>query len=446
MNFITDKQTLEDLNIQGRHKNNSVQRLFDHTLTAGGSGLMELMFQRPLTDPVAINKRSAVFRFFTDTATSFPFGADDFEQMENYLRSASGGNLLSGASALFSAKVLQLVAQDSAYDLLLKDVLHAIKLLNQFDDFSRNLQVGKNPYAEELEKIRNIFNHPELAWLRKAKGLRKLSFSQLIRYDYQLRGGLKELMQQMTDLIFHLDVYIAVAEVARLRGFQYALALPHVEKKLMLRGLYHPALENAKGNALSLNREQNVLFLTGANMAGKSTLMKSVGIAVYLGHMGFPVAAEDMEFSVKDGLYTSINVPDSLAMGHSHFYAEVLRVKMVAEEVASGKNLLVIFDELFKGTNVKDAYDGTLSITKAFSEIRDCFFVISSHIIEVAASLCETSGNFSFAYMPTVMEGNIPRYTYELSSGITTDKQGMTIIRNEGILEILSLNNSITPH
>ncbi len=58
-------------------------------------------------------------------------------------------------------------------------------------------------------------------------------------------------------------------------------------------------------------------------MAGKSTFMKSFAIAVFLAHMGFPVAADSMEFSVRDGIYTSINVPDDLQQGFSHSYAEV---------------------------------------------------------------------------------------------------------------------------
>jgi DNA mismatch repair ATPase MutS len=188
---------------------------------------------------------------------------------------------------------------------------------------------------------------------------------------------------------------------------------------------------------LSLDKEKNMLFLTGANMAGKSTFMKAFGIAVYLAHMGFPVAAADMRFSVLDGLYSSINVPDDLNMGYSHFYAEVLRVKTVAQEVAKGSNLVVLFDELFKGTNVKDAYDATLSVTEALSAYRNCFFIISTHIIEVGHALSGRCGNVQFSFLPTVLEGHMPRYTYRLSEGITSDRQGMMIIANEGILEML---------
>lgn len=128
---------------------------------------------------------------------------------------------------------------------------------------------------------------------------------------------------------------------------------------------------------------------------------------------------------------------DNIHLGYSHFYAEVVRVKQAAEAAASGKRLVLMFDELFKGTNVKDAYDGTLAITAAFSEYRNCLFIVSTHIIEVGEAL-KSRNNIHFVYMPTVMDGPRPRYTYRLQEGITEDRQGMMIIRNEGILELIN--------
>jgi DNA mismatch repair protein MutS len=239
------------------------------------------------------------------------------------------------------------------------------------------------------------------------------------------------------EIVYELDLYIAVSDVARARDFSYATAFPKEHNIFRAVDLRHPGVEKAVGNPLALYRESNLVFLTGANMAGKSTFMKSFGIAVYLAHMGFPVAAREMAFSIRDGLYSSINVPDDLHLGYSHFYAEVLRVKTVAQEVSLGKHLIVIFDELFKGTNVKDAYDATLAVTHAFSEYRNCFFIVSTHIIEVGEALRGETGSIQFSYLPTVMEGHLPRYTYRLMEGITNDRHGMMIIENEKILEII---------
>jgi DNA mismatch repair ATPase MutS len=136
-------------------------------------------------------------------------------------------------------------------------------------------------------------------------------------------------------------------------------------------------------------------------------------------------------------MFTTINLADNLNMGYSHFYAEVLRLKKVAEQVARTENLIVIFDELFRGTNVKDAYDATVAVTAAFAEKRNCTFIISTHIIEAGEVLREKCDNINFVYFPTVMNGNKPGYTYQLSAGITNDRHGMMIINNEDIIGII---------
>ena len=81
------------------------------------------------------------------------------------------------------------------------------------------------------------------------------------------------------------------------------------------------------------------------------------------------------------------NLSDNLNLGYSHFYSEVRRVKEVVTKLNSHQNLVVIFDELFRGTNVKDAYDGSLSIISALAKVKGSLFFISSHILEVAENL-----------------------------------------------------------
>ncbi|RZS76614.1 MutS-like protein [Pseudobacter ginsenosidimutans] len=153
--------------------------------------------------------------------------------------------------------------------------------------------------------------------------------------------------------------------------------------------------------------------------------------------MGFPVELEEMIFSVQDGMYTSINVPDNMNEGFSHFYAEVLRVKRVAEEVSRGKNLVIIFDELFKGTNVKDAYDATVAVTEAFADNSNCTYIVSTHIVEAGETLRDRTGHMQFLFFPTIMEKEVPRYIYKLQEGISADRHGMKIIMNEGIVNII---------
>ncbi len=437
MSFFADKQTLDDLNIPGRQRNNSIARLFDTVVTSGGRKLLDSMFQRPLSNAAEINNQSSIFNYFARQSITFPFTADEFGIMEDYLSSGQRSSLAASIVNVVSKKVLQIAVQDKEYVQLNTTVCQIIGLLNKFYVFVNQFPNEQSAYKEQLDSIKNIFADAGLKWLQNETDVKRLSLVKLIRYDYLLRADFKERLQELIEMISLLDVYIAVSAVGKRKGFCYAYALPDSRNTITVAGIYHPMVESAIGNTLVMHQDCNVLFLTGANMAGKSTLMKSFGIAIYLAHMGFPVAANHMEFSVKDGLYSSINVPDNLSMGYSHFYAEVLRVKTVAQEVAADKNLIVIFDELFKGTNVKDAYDATLAITGAFSENRNCLFVISTHIIEVGETLRKQYRNFRFAYLPTKMDGSIPRYTYQLKDGITSDRHGMMIIENEGVLDLI---------
>jgi len=436
MSFFADQQTLSDLNIPGRHKTNSILSLFNHTITTGGAKLLEAMFASPLTDAEAINQRSALFKYFAEKHISFPFNGEEFSIMENYLSSGGKGNLLAGATNIVCKKLLQTATQDAEYELLNAEVCLTIKILNQLNAFVNELNADNSPYRDELTLLKGVLNGSALIRLLKAATAGKIPLIKLIRYDYWLRTSMRHQMELIITAVFRLDVYIAVANVAIQSGFNYAKALPKQRYLLNINNLYHPAVENATGNTITMQEDCNVLFLTGANMAGKSTLMKAFGIGVYLAHMGFPIAADGMEFSVKNGLFSSINVSDNLSLGYSHFYAEVLRVKTVAEAVAADKDLIVIFDELFKGTNVKDAYDATFSITEAFAQNNNSFFVISTHITEVGEAL-RKNNNFKFVYLPTVMEGSTPHYTYQLTEGISTDKHGMLIIENEGILDLI---------
>jgi DNA mismatch repair protein MutS len=442
MSFIADKQTLDDLNLLGKYKQHSVFTLFNKVKTAKGEKLLGTLFQTPLVDHEAINRRSAIFEYFQSKRITFPFSNEQFSLVENYLSRSSASNYLATLLLLAKKKLLGAVVRDEEYQHIQTGLQQTIDLLNSckifISQFEDKKEQQRHSFYDELLTVRNILNDPGLQWLTTAQGnTPQLSIQKTAKYDHLLRHTMRETLTVVMDTFYQLDVYIAVAGLAQEKGFSYARALPREINQLSAVELSHPGIKKAVANPITFTWESNMILLTGANMAGKSTFMKAFGINVYLAHMGFPVAAKDMQFSVMDGIYSSINVPDNLNMGYSHFYAEVLRVKKVAEEVSKEKKLVVIFDELFKGTNVKDAYDATLAVTAAFGEYRNCLFIISTHIIEAGEVLQKDHDNIQMLYLPTIMNGTIPTYTYQLQPGISSDRHGMMIIENEGILELL---------
>jgi DNA mismatch repair ATPase MutS len=436
MSFSIDTQTLEELNLTGKFRQGSVYSLFNQVKTRGGEQLLDTMFRTPLDNAAAINERSSIFLFFQQAALPFPFDAGEINSMREYLDAGAGNNVLMTWAGTVMKKWLAGLTRDDRYKKTVQGLQATIVTLNKCYTFLETIPSPAGPYASRIQAIRELLSDKRLEKLRNTDIYKALPVKTLALYDHVLKGELHEYMDRIIAFISELDVNIAVSTVARARGFVYARAWPPEKNILTATGLYHPAIKTAVGNDLSMNRERNVLFLTGANMAGKSTWMKSVGIAMYLAHIGFPVAAANMDFSIREGLYSSINVADNISLGYSHFYAEVVRVKQAAVATSSGKRLLLMFDELFKGTNVKDAYDGTLAVTEAFAAYSECLFIVSTHIIEVGEAL-QHHNNIHCVYMPTVMDGAHPRYTYQLQEGITADRQGMMIIRNEGILELM---------
>jgi DNA mismatch repair protein MutS len=438
-----DEQTLSDLSIFGKSGKASIYDLYNKTKTQGGAKKLKALFNQPLANRDAINAQAEIFRFFSLKEYVFPVDSDSMGALSYYLENNDVRSQLQVSGQSFGDKLKGLVAAEAEQVFVKEGVQAALRLFYKVQVFVaelESLEFKVAAYKAKFELLKGLINSQDFAAIKdhcRADFEVKLSQIVLADLDKKLRFEQREKTLQLLEVLYELDVYISIGQLARTKGYSFAKALPKSAGTLHYKQVYHPQVAAAIANNLEMNTAHNILFLTGANMAGKSTLMKSIGIALYLGHMGFPVAAESFEFSVRDGIYTSINLADNLSQGASHYYAEVLRVKEVAIALSQGKELFVIFDELFRGTNVKDAYDATIALTRAFTTKAKSQFIISTHIMEAGEVLQKENLPIQYQYLPTEMRGIIPVYTRVLKEGITADRQGMVIIRNEGILEML---------
>ncbi|QEC44436.1 MutS-related protein [Pseudobacter ginsenosidimutans] len=419
----TDDQTIEDLRLFAKKEQKGIYDIYNNAATRGGELLLEKMFRNPLSDLEAITERSGIIGSFAKMRTIFPFQPAILDSVEKYL-SQDQEQRDGQKSTLGEREMANGIAA-------IIELLHALHSFLEKGDITKVSGLKRESIA-----MINLLNDPGLEPAFKEKPGSKLSYAAITAFDILFRVKERTRITTALNFIYQLDVYIAVGAVANKRDFTFPLARPKGSNLLKIEGVYHPELNSPVPNSLHMHAGKSVVFLTGANMAGKSTFLRSYSTAVYIAHMGFPVAAASVEFSVMDGIYTTINLPDNLGIGASHFYAEVLRVKKVATELGAGKSLFILFDELFRGTNVKDAHEGTVAITHAFAGKGTSMFIISSHIVEAGDEL-KQKRNIAFHYLPTRMKGTVPEYTYTLEEGITDDRHGMIIIRNEGILETL---------
>jgi DNA mismatch repair protein MutS len=444
MSFVIDKQTLNDLGVLAKPGTDSVFSLFNRTVTAGGASLLEEIFTYPLSDLTSINRRLVTIRQLMELGQSFPFQAEQFGLIEHYQQNTDERTRLRGDQDTLGRKFLRLVDTDTERKLLAKGVIAVRDLLMDTREFFHSVALNDSEWFQrEKRAILQVLEGDPFRELLSSGKKELPTASRLAEYDTVFRFRQRNIIKNILRFIYELDVYIAVANVAKARKFCLPAILQEGQGAFELENAFHPLLKSPVPNSIAICQKENMIFLTGANMAGKSTFMKTLGICVFLGHVGFPVPAQAMKFPVMGGLFTTINLPDNLEMGNSHFYAEVLRVKKVAKELGVSRNLFVIFDELFRGTNVKDAYEATVAIIAAFAKKKSSMFVISTHIIEAGEVLKERCANLRCLYLPTRMSGNTPVYTYQLEEGITNDRHGMVIIRNEGILELLQHKEKI---
>lgn len=435
MGFRIDKQTLNDLAILSAGANKSVYEIFNRTHTRGGAKVLEEMFQYPLSEYDLVANRSAAIHYYQECGMEFPFRAAIFDAIEFYLDNTDTRSQLMSQNNTLEWKVKNLMGAETGYTWIQNGILGCLELLNTLNDFlNKTGSTDSKDVTEVNVNLKNLLDNEKWAWYA---GKKKINYEEAVVYDRILRFEERENFRKILHYVYLMDVYIAVARVAKERGFAFASVLPAERNVLKIKGAFHPFLAKPIGNTIEVDENSNIIFLTGANMAGKSTFMKTFSIAIFLAHVGFPVPAEAMEFSVRNGMFTTINLPDNLSMGYSHFYAEVLRLKKVVMQLQQTKNLVIVFDELFRGTNVKDAYDATYAVTSALAKRHACSFMISTHIIEVGHELGKNCDNATFAYLPTVMNGSVPTYTYKLEPGITNDKHGMIIINNERIVELI---------
>ena len=241
---------------------------------------------------------------------------------------------------------------------------------------------------------------------------------------------------ELLDIYAQLDAWYGMALAVQ----QYQLVFPEFinssQPLLEAKGLYHLLLEKPVAYDVDLHPQANFLFLTGANMAGKSTFIKSIGAAAFLAHAGMGVPAGQMQLTFFDGLLSNINVVDNIAKGESYFYNEVQRIKATVTKINDGKKWLILIDELFKGTNVQDAMKCSSTVIKGFLKIKNSLFILSTHLYEIGEELA-LYPNISFKYFETTVTNDQLQFSYQLKEGISNDRLGYLILKQEGVVDLL---------
>lgn len=433
----TDKITFNDISIFHPEEEFSIFHKLNFTKTSGGKEWLRRFFSEPHTDLKRITGTQNIIKTLLEHIGDWPAEITNgtvlmMDKFLDYNLDPVPQNPGPVNSAFY--KVLH--AQD--YAMLKYSIRH-------FADFYRGLKklLHLLSFTElpahlsfYLDRIRNILKELPLQQLASSKPDEKFSPQINLYYAYHLRGQYKTDTLELIEIFSRLEAWYSMAMAVKTYHLKFPEFIEQDEPYFKAEGLYHVLLQSPVAYDLSLNSNENFLFLTGANMAGKSTLIKAVGSSVFLAHIGMGVPAKFMQLSLFDGLLTNINVQDNIAKGESYFFNEVQRIKNTIYKINDGKKWLVLIDELFKGTNVLDAMKCSLTVIKGLIKIKNSLFILSTHLYEIGEEL-KKHPNISFKYFETNVMDDQLEFSYQLREGISNDRIGYVILRREKVVEML---------
>lgn len=329
--------------------------------------------------------------------------------------------------------------------------LHAVtSLIERRRDASRpSLRKLCAPLVEASDRVSQII----VALARICHGLSikvhpvaRLLVNALVPWDWFFSVRLQRTGQRMAtvlpvwlDRLSTLDAAMSLATFASLNPeycWPVLRAQGHggAEPGLSARGLGHPLIPASRrvGNDLDLHGLGRILLITGSNMSGKSTFLRTVGINVCLAQAGAPVCAERFEWSWFR-VFCCISVSDSLEDGLSYFYTEVKRLKALldAAQDRTAPPVLFLIDEIFKGTNNRERLSGSRAFIEALQRSHG-LGLISTHDLELA-QLERESNHITNAHFQETIESGRLRFDYRLRPGVCPTTNALRIMAHEGL-------------
>jgi DNA mismatch repair ATPase MutS len=257
-------------------------------------------------------------------------------------------------------------------------------------------------------------------------------------FTYRLEQFKKEISQELPrwlDAWYELEALNSLANFAWLNpGYNFPEIVPG-SKQLNAHALGHPLIKPRQKvcNDFCLDNRRQMVILTGSNMAGKSTFLRSVGLNLRLAYAGAPVNADSLQLSLFR-LVTCINVSDSVQDGLSYFYAEVKRLKLLLLAVEEDNALPIVFliDEIFRGTNNLERHVGSRAFIRALSQQENALGIIATHDLELTKLADEIPGIANFHFREDVSYGRMV-FDYQLHPGPCPTTNALKIMRIEGL-------------
>ncbi|MFW6050658.1 MAG: MutS-related protein [Myxococcota bacterium] len=253
---------------------------------------------------------------------------------------------------------------------------------------------------------------------------------------FRLERWARDVGTGLDDAFDALGQVEALASLATLLHLDPAAVLPEVgapEVPFEAEGLHHPLLpaETRVANDVRLRGPGSALIVTGSNMAGKSTLLRAVGLNVALALAGGPVTARALRVP-HTRLRASMRADDSLQRGASYFQAELTKLRLVARDADTQPPVFFLLDELLRGTNARARHVGARSVLLHLLD-RGATGLVATHDVALAALEQERPAQVGNVHFTDVMRDGEMFFDYRLRDGVVQTSNALELLRRAGI-------------
>ncbi len=432
-----DQTTLADLSIFNADEEQSVFHKLNHTNTDAGKFWLKQFFSNPFDELEKIEQTQQLLQLMLNRQHQLPsiISNGTIMVLEKFYDTAID-DIPKNPDAVSAISYKLLHGPD--YGIIKYTIGHCI-------DFAKGLQqtvaLFNSPEAPPLlhsvtSRIAQLLQREEMTAMVAVTNKSQLGKGQILHFAHFIRYQFKQQLFELIDLHGKLDAWNAMATAIKIHGLHFPTFHQKDEPMVNAKQLFHILLTVPIPYDLNMDQSTNFIFLTGANMAGKSTFIKAVGVSVYLAHLGMGVPAQEMQLSMFHGLLSNIQVNDNIFKGESYFFNEVQRIKNTIIKINNGKKWLVLIDELFKGTNVQDAMKCSSAVVKGLVKMHRSLFILSTHLYEIGEEL-KAYPNIAFRYFETAVLDDQLDFSYQLKEGISNDRIGYLILRREKVVELL---------
>ncbi|MGI6065674.1 MAG: MutS family DNA mismatch repair protein [Bacillota bacterium] len=298
-------------------------------------------------------------------------------------------------------------------------------------------KLGGNKVLPAYQQIKKLEKAVDMTYMRYSQLY--FIFNIITMWDFQCQIALERWkkqsghsLQKWLETIGEIE---SLSSLALIRFDHPDWAMPKIIDDftgLWAKELAHPLLpESRVPNNLTITTPGEIFLITGSNMSGKSTLLRTAGINLVLAYAGGPVCAKEFRAGLMN-IYTSMRINDDLRANISSFYGELLRIKLVLDATRQGRPVFILLDEIFRGTNSRDRHTGARHLIKKLSRA-GALGLVSTHDLELADLAQERDAKIKNYHFEEYYRDGKLLFDYILRPGVSTTKNAIFLMKMAGI-------------